>query len=238
ILVDTHTHNLLSGHAYSTLLENMAYAAKIGLEGIVNSDHGPAILGASPEFCLSVLRTVPQEIDGVRLYRGIEANILDYTGKLDISRGFLKMTEFVIASLHDIVIAPASREEHLAGYMGAFANPYVDVIGHSGNPAFDLDREELVRSAGRANKLIEINNHSFRFRPGSEINCNEIIRLCIKYNVRITVSSDAHFAMGVGSFENVLAALEQNGFPEELIVNLNRKSMDCYLAERQTRLAK
>lgn len=238
VLVDTHTHNVLSGHAYSTLLENVLYAAKTGMEGIVNTDHGPLIPGASPDFCLSTLRTVPPEIEGVRVYRGIEANITDHTGKLDISRGFLKMTEFVIASMHDVVIPPTNREEHLAAYTGTLQNPYVDVIGHAGNPSFDIDREALVRAVRDAGRLIEINNHSFKFRPGSETNCCEIMRLCIQYDVRITVSSDAHFAYSVGQFESALAALHEIGFPEELVVNRSRKSMDEYLRERQTRTAK
>lgn len=238
ILVDTHTHTVLSGHSYSTLLENVEYASKIGLEGIVSSDHGPAIPGASPEFIINVLRTVPKEISGVRIYRGVEADIIDYTGKIDISERYLKKTEFVIASLHDVVIQPGTKEEHLAGYIGALENPYVDVIGHSGTPAYDMDREEFVKAARRMNKLIEINNHSFRFRPGSECNCNEIIRYCIKYDVRITVSSDSHFCMGVGAFDHALEELHNNNFPQELIVNRTRESMEQYLKERQIRLAK
>lgn len=238
ILVDTHTHTVLSGHSYSTLLENVEYAAKIGLEGIVSSDHGPAIPGASPVFIINVLRAIPQEINGVRIYLGTEANIVDYAGSLDIPKGYLKKTEFVIASMHDVVIEPATKEDHLAGYIGALENPFVDVIGHSGTPAYDMNREEFVKAARRMNKLIEINNHSFRFRPGSESNCSEIIRLCIKYDVRITVSSDSHFCMSVGGFEHALASLEENNFPYELIVNRTRESMEQYLKERQIRLAK
>ncbi len=33
ILVDTHTHTIASDHAYSTILENAAAAARAGLEG-------------------------------------------------------------------------------------------------------------------------------------------------------------------------------------------------------------
>jgi putative hydrolase len=238
ILVDTHTHTVLSGHSFSTLLENAEYAGKIGLQGIVSTDHGPAIPGASPEFIINVLRTVPEEIGGVRIYRGVEANIINYAGGLDISTGYLKKTEFVIASLHDVVIEPGTREEHLAGYIGALENPYVDVIGHSGTPAYDMEREEFVKAVKRADKLIEINNHSFRFRPGSECNCSEIIRYCIKYDVRITVSSDSHFCMSIGGFDHALSELQKQNFPFELIVNRSRESMDEYLKERRNRLVK
>lgn len=237
ILVDTHTHTVLSGHALSTLLENAHWAAKNGLEGIVNTEHGPAIRESCPDYCLNVLRTLPEEIGGVRIYRGIEANILDWRGTLDIPRKYLKLTDFVIASLHDVVVPPSSSEDHLAAYAAAFENPFVDVIGHAGNPVFEADGEALVRAAAKAGRLLEINNHSFDFRKGSEANCLNIIRLCRRYDVRVAVSSDAHFAMCVGRVERALEALSQCGFPGELVVNRTRASMDAYLAERRRRTA-
>ncbi len=237
ILVDTHTHTVLSGHSFSTLMENARYASEIGLEGLVNTEHGPALVNAGPEFCLSVQRTVPEELFGVRVYRGIEANIMDYEGEIDIGRKYLKMTEFVIASMHDIAIIPANREKHLAGYESVLKNPYVDIIGHPGTPAFDMDREAFVKAVRRENKLVEVNNHSFKFRPGSVERCVEIVRLCIRYDVRIAVSSDAHFCTAVGGFENALKMLRENAFPPELVVNRTRETMDEYLKERQRRLS-
>ena len=41
LLVDTHTHTVASGHAYSTLRENALFAAKKGLEAFCCTDHGP-----------------------------------------------------------------------------------------------------------------------------------------------------------------------------------------------------
>ena len=32
--IDTHTHTVASGHAFSTLLENITYARESGMEGI------------------------------------------------------------------------------------------------------------------------------------------------------------------------------------------------------------
>lgn len=237
ILVDTHTHTLLSGHAYSTLVENAKYASEIGMEGLVNTDHGPAVPGACPEYILSVQRIIPEELCGVRIYHGVEANITDYAGSIDIQRRYLKMTDFVIASMHDITIDPGSREENLSGYEGALENPYVDLIGHPGTPKYDIDREAFVKAVKRGNKLVEVNNHSFLFRKGSAENCGEIVRLCIKHDVRVCVSSDAHFCMSVGGFEYALKILADNDFPPELVVNRTRETMDAYLKERQERLS-
>ena len=76
LLVDTHTHTVASGHAYSTLRENALFAAKKGLEAFCCTDHGPGMKGIVPAFSLNVLMSVPDEIEGVRLIRGCELNIL------------------------------------------------------------------------------------------------------------------------------------------------------------------
>ena len=43
--IDTHTHTVSSGHAYSTVTENAKYAASIGLEIIGMTDHAPKMPG-------------------------------------------------------------------------------------------------------------------------------------------------------------------------------------------------
>ena len=43
IVVDTHTHTLASGHAYSTIQEMAIEAAKNNIEAFAVTDHGPAI---------------------------------------------------------------------------------------------------------------------------------------------------------------------------------------------------
>ena len=46
ILVDTHTHTIASDHAYSTVLENAAAAARAGLEALAVTDHTPPLTDA------------------------------------------------------------------------------------------------------------------------------------------------------------------------------------------------
>ncbi len=71
IEIDTHTHTVLSGHAHSTLIENAAAAARIGLKGFVVTDHGPAVPAAPPDFNLSTLGYLPDIIEGVRYITGL-----------------------------------------------------------------------------------------------------------------------------------------------------------------------
>lgn len=236
LLVDTHTHTTLSGHAYSTLLENIEFAASKGLEGIAVTDHGEKITGAQPNFALFIPNTFPREYKGIRIVRGVEADIEDYEGHIDIQEKYLNVLDFVIASFHQVVLKPGSREQDTQAFLGAIANPHVDVIGHPGNPAYPIDTEEVVKALARHNKIMEVNSHSFGFRTGSGPICRELIRLCKKHGVRITVGSDAHVCFRVGMFDPALIALVEEGFPEEMVISRTIDSFEEYLKERAARL--
>ncbi|MBD5558926.1 MAG: phosphatase [Clostridia bacterium] len=236
IELDTHTHTVLSGHAYGTLKENAQAARDIGLKGFVCADHGPEIPGAAPAFTLTaVLDGLPDYIEDVRLVKGAEANIMDEGGALDLEMPYIGAAEFVIASLHTISFPPKDEQANTAAVLGALENPHVDAVGHPGNPKYPLDYKALVRMSGELGKPVEINNHSFKYRRGSEPNCRRIIRLCREQGVPIIVSSDAHSSYGVGHFERALAVLEDEEFPQELILNGDFDRFMDYLAARRTR---
>ena len=81
LVVDTHTHTLSSGHAYSTICENAIEGAKNGIEAIAMTDHGPAMEGATSRLHFWNLNVIPDYINGVRIIKGAEANITDHSGK-------------------------------------------------------------------------------------------------------------------------------------------------------------
>ena len=237
IEIDTHTHTVLSGHAHSTVIENAAWAKKAGLSGFVVTDHGPAVPGAPPDFNLAALRYLPESIDGVRVYHGVEANIVDFEGNLDIREKYLKLPDFVIAGIHEVVIRSGGRGRDTDAVIAALQNRYVDTISHPDNPSYSLDYEAVVREAARLNKLLEVNDHSFEFRPGGLENAHIYLPLCVRHGVRVVVSSDAHSAFNMGSFDAALRALEQLEFPAELIVNATKERFEAYLTERSRRVA-
>ena len=45
-ILDTHTHTLASGHAYSTIRENAQAASRKGLELLAITDHAPKLWGS------------------------------------------------------------------------------------------------------------------------------------------------------------------------------------------------
>jgi putative hydrolase len=93
-------------------MENAVQAKANGMQAIAMTDHGPAMKGASSVLHFVNLGVIPAYIDGVRIFKGAEVNILDFEGKLDIPDAILSRLEFVLASFHDITIEPLRREEN------------------------------------------------------------------------------------------------------------------------------
>ena len=230
ILVDTHTHTNCSTHAFSTIAENIGEAKKKGMEMICMTDHAPSLPDAPHIWHFNTMRHLPREIDGIKLMFGIEANIVDSQGNVDVPEEELRALDMAVASIHEPCYARRSSEEVTQTYLNVIKNnPLINIIGHSGNPKFTYDYETVICAAKEYNKCIEINNHSFGIRKGSDRNCMEIAKLCKKNGTRIVVSSDAHNCWQIGEFSKALAMLEEIDFPVELIMNTTSEKFTEYI---------
>jgi putative hydrolase len=234
-VLDTHTHTTASGHAYTTLLENIKEASEYGIKILATTDHGPKMPGASHIFHIANMKVLPREIYGVTLLRGCEANIMDFQGNLDIPDKVQQKLDIIIASLHDVCIVPGSIEENTAALIGAMKNPYVDIIGHCGNPVFPVYEEEVVKAAKENDVLIEINNSSLPVngsRSGSLHICKKVAALCKEYGVKVTLGSDAHSCFQIGRFQDAHKLLMEIGMPQELIMNTESSKILRYLKNK------
>lgn len=231
ILADLHTHTNCSHHAHSTIYENIMFAKKRGLELIAMTDHAPAIPDSPHMWHFVTMHELPDEIEGVKLLCGIEANIIDTDGNLDVPLADQKKMDLMIASIHTPCYPPRTVEEHTKTWLGVVDNPYVTILGHSGHPSFVYDYEKVILAAKEKNKCIEINNHSFAVRKGSKENCRRIAEICRDAGAKIVVSSDAHSCFDVGVMDESIAMLEEIGFPEENIMNLTAEKFLRYLEE-------
>jgi putative hydrolase len=230
IKVDTHTHTLVSTHAHSTLNENIKVAKDMNLEGICLTNHGPSIPDAPHIWHFYTLRHLPKYIDGIRFFRGSEANIIDYSGNVDLPSDGLAILEWNIASIHNPCLNEGTIEEITNAYIGALNNPYIHCLGHIGQESYLCDFDKVVKTASQLNKIIEINNHSFHgVRKGSDIYCKRIAEYCKRYETKIVVSSDAHFCLDIGIYDDALKMLLEIDFPEELIINTSLEKFENYL---------
>lgn len=232
-LLDTHTHTMASGHAYSTIIENAKEASKKGLKLICMTDHGPKMPGGTHIFYFGNLKVIPNYINGVEILKGVEANILDENGTLDIPEETLQKLDVVIASLHDVVVPFRDINKNTEAIINAIKNPYVDIIGHPGNPLFEIDVDKVLKAAKDYNTCIEINNSSFvSSRIGSYENCLYIAKQAARLGVNIVIGSDAHIAFDIGRFDKAREIIEKANISESLIMNTDVEKFKKYLKKK------
>lgn len=234
IEIDTHTHTSASSHAYSTLWENLAWAKHLGHRGLCMTNHGPSLPDAPHLWHFNSLYNLPQTVDGMRLVTGIESNVLDSDGSLDLPVDrYGHGIDLVLAGIHYPVYQPAGKRTHTRTWVNVAKNPYVDIIAHCGADRYAFDYETGVKAFKEYGKAVEINSHSFSVRAGSAKNCYEIARLCKKYEVPVVLSSDAHFCTSVGDVADAIECAQAAGIPESQILNCSLERFLEFLEQRR-----
>ncbi|GIM33128.1 phosphatase [Paraclostridium bifermentans] len=230
-IIDLHCHTISSGHAYSTLKENIDEAKLKGLKYVGVSDHAPNMPGSTHPFYFGNLGVIKEEINGVKVLKGIEANIMDFDGNIDIPSDVVGKLDYVIASFHPPCINPGNIHENTKAILNVMENKEVKIIGHLDDSRYPVDYEKVVVKAKETNTLLEINNSSLRtnsFRVGAIENAKVLLNLCKKHDVKVILGSDAHIYYQVGNFENCTKILEEVNFPGNLVVNFNEEYIKEY----------
>ncbi len=235
--LDLHTHTILSGHAYSTLKENIEAARIRGLEGFAVTDHGPAMPSAQQDayHIMNMRLAIPEYLEGIRIIRGFEANIVDYDGKIDLPTEYTPYVEYIIGSLHEICIIPLSKKENTEVVINAMATGYVDTIGHPDGFGFPLDYPAITEAAKKYEVALELNNNTLKGRVRGDCKDNylEMLYYAKKNGVYISVGSDAHFYTAIGELDLSDDLLKEVGYPDELIISKNLKQFDEFMRIRK-----
>lgn len=220
---DLHTHTVISGHAYSSLLENVNHCVEKGIKILGTSEHAPSMPGAPHKWYFGNMKVLPRYIKGVMILKGCEVNILNPSGEIDLEDEQYKHLDYMIASLHEPVFSPSFSEiETTSAILNAInRNKKIEIIGHLGNPNYSIDYKAIVEEAKKKDIMIEINSSSLSgsSRPGSYDNCKAIAKLCKEIGTKVILNSDAHFSSYIGEFNKGISLLKEVGMPEELIMN-------------------
>ncbi len=230
---DFHTHTCASTHAYSTVSENAKWASEHGIKYLAITDHSIEMEDAPHLWHFYNLRILPDELFGVRLIRGIEANIKDENGTIDIYEdGLYHCLHWINVSMHYPIMMPSSKKEHTLAYLNVLQNPHVDVICHSESEQYDYDFDLVARECADQGKLIEINAERLRRGGKAKTRYEYILEACEKHGTSVVVSSDAHFYTAIGAFDSAKQLLTETGFPEKLIFNIDENRIMNYLRNK------
>ena len=243
VVADLHMHTTYSdGLADFDVMVDESIA--LGRRYVAFTDHTKSNEGAPGLNDVEVLRYW-QEIDRLnetlagmgtnfRVLKGAEVDILD-DGVLDLTDETLAQADWIVASLHNDRGQPRDSIERR--YMGAFRNPYVDVIGHPterviGREArMQVSYKFLCENAKRYDKALEVNSQPRRLDLGYEG-----LSLAKRLGVRIVVSTDSHAPDQLSYLRFGVEQARRVGLTPADV--LNSMSLDEFMKYRRNRLAK
>ncbi len=229
LTADIHTHTIVSGHAYGTIRENVHAAKEAGLELLGIAEHAPGVPGTCDPFYFWNMQAVPREIEGVRLILGSEINVLN-DGTLSLEQRFVDRLDYGIAGIHITCYTDEGREKNTDNLISCMKNSKVRFVSHPDDDRTPLDYKRLAEAAAAYGVALEVNNSSLRAgrtRLNCVANLTEMLKRCREYGVPVIVSSDAHDPSEVGKFPLAERFLEEQAFPDDLILtNDARKVLD------------
>lgn len=235
---DFHTHTLACGHAYSTVQENVKAAAERGLQYIALTEHGPTVPGGPHPYYFGNMKVIPPEMYGVKILRGVELNIQDILGTVDLPAETIHEMNIVLAGLHPATgYEGKTMEEHTEAMINAICNPLIDIIVHPDNENYPIDIEAVVRAAKDNDVFLEINNSSFaNNRPGRQNSYERLKKIAEeakRQELVLVLGSDAHFSTDVGNFALAMRLIEDVQIPPELILNTSVEAIESFIVRKK-----
>lgn len=223
ILLDIHTHSIASGHGSQDTITDMARAAAAASLTILGiSDHGPATAGAGSSSYFRNLFLADRKRFGVTLLYGVELNILNEDGDVDLNDELIGTLDYALVSMHPDTFRSGSAASNTQAYIKAMRHPGVRFLGHPDDGRFPVDYECLLFAAKEHHVFPELNNASLMpqaYRTDCHRNSIEILTICKRICLPILLSSDSHGKTHIGDMNYILPLLEQCDFPPELIIN-------------------
>ncbi len=200
---DIHMHTTYTDGDAS--IKEMAEAArKLGHEYIAITDHSKRVSVANgmevAELAeqLKEIDKVNEELDGIRILKGAEVDILA-DGTLDYPNDMLSRLDLRICSVHYKM--DMSSKKQTERILKAMDNPWFDILGHptgrllQKRSEMDLDMEAIMDKAVENGIIMEINANPERLDLDDQ-HC----KMAKEKGVMISISTDAH---SIGELQNL-----------------------------------
>lgn len=227
-ILDAHIHSISSGHGSKNTINEISLSAhKKGLQLIGITDHAPSYIGSAKESYFLSLDCMPKKRFGIDVLYGVELNILDFNGMIDLKKSTLDKLDYAIVSMHKVCIKSGNIEQNTFGYINAIKqNSKIKIIGHCDDVNYPVDFHALLLACMYYNVVFEINNASLSpnsYRKNSKDNIIKMLKICKKYNYPVILSSDSHSSDDVGCFDYAQQIINNLNFPSDLILNISKQ---------------
>lgn len=239
LLGDYHTHTIYS-HGTGTVEENVLAAIDKGLKTMAIAEHGPGHIFYGLSW--KDLREINSQIEDLRIKYdgqieilfGLEANIMDFKGNLDISPDQAQELDFLACGFHNGIVpqdrlgkllySPIKQVQRFSGTIERKIINYatdaliqatykydIKFITHPGAKFF-VDAKRLAQEMN-PKTMLEINNkHGYLD--------TEQLRSLKDLDVKLIVNSDAHSPSDVGNVENAMESILESGIAKDRVINI------------------
>jgi DNA polymerase (family 10) len=210
---DLHTHTSWSSDGKNTLEEMVRAAEERGYEYYAVTDHSHYLREGRFEAQLEEIERVQERV-GIRIIRGIEANIRT-NGEVDVPEELLARLDWVVASVH------ASRETSpTERVLAAMEHPYVDCIGHltgrkigKRGPS-EVDVGRVIEKALETGTFLEIDSQPDRLDL-RDVNA----RAAKEAGLKLAITSDAHQIAAQGYLELGIGQARRGWLTKDDVLN-------------------
>ena len=239
LISDLHTHTTFS-HGKGSIEDNVLAARSKGVMKLGIADHGPGHIGFGinrkdiPLMRAEVER-LKTEYPDMEILLGIEANIVNSSGILDVKPEEFKDFDYVIAGYHygvigenpittSAAIVKNFAEEKMGRYtkrlrrvntqkvVKSLYENDIKILTHPGDKA-PVDLLEIAVACAETNTLVELNTHHYSLTEDD-------LRTMSLADIKYVISSDAHKPNRVGDFFGAVELALSSGIDMSKIVNL------------------
>lgn len=237
---DYHTHTYYSDGEGS--IEDMVLGAiSKGLKEMAITDHGPAnrlFKGEMKDFLRfkEEIKTLKVQYPQIRLFLGVEANIISEEGDLDLSLDIIEELDLLLAGLHLNIVSskgfgsffrsknvlhsylssylfPGIREVNTMAVIGAMKRYPIHILTHPGLH-MDIDTRRVAEVAASQGTFMELSSRHRRVGV-------EYIKTVAQAGASLIVSSDAHHPEEVGEISSLYPIIRESGLDSSFFVNLD-----------------
>ena len=239
---DYHTHTIYSRvgpyfHGKGRVIDNARAAAKRGLASLAITDHGPSdFYGLNLKKIPQIRREIAAAMHAfpkLKIYLGVEADIVDTPNGLDVSPEDFVLFDFVNAGYHYVpkchmihnfvafrVPWPKKLRERLRfqnteRIIKALKSNDIKILTHPGDKAF-IDEHAVAKVCEETGTMVEINAR----HKHPDVRDLQIYK---NYDIDFVISSDAHRPKHVGRYAESLALALEAGIDPARIVNIEKR---------------
>lgn len=251
---DYHMHTKFS-HGKGTVEENARTAREMGLKQIAITDHGLGHIAFGLRKCKlpHLAREIKEASEkyGIKIYKGVEANIIGLDGQIDIPLDYMDSFDIILCGFHKFVwpntvndffnfflpnffldlfnIQSSSKRVELntAAIINNIKRFPVDVLTHI-NYGLKVDCRRVAKACAEHGTFIEINGKRTSYTDAEMMDM-------LDTGVKFIINSDAHSPSRVGDVRICLELIKRVNIPRERIVNLEGEPQWRSRRERKKR---